>query len=414
MSSALTDNEPWGVGASSHAHDPTRSGVRVGIAHDYLTQRGGAERVVLSMCKAFPDASLHTSLYRHSATFPEFSSHAVQTSPLNRMKILRRDHRRALPLLAWSFGHLRVDADVVLCSSSGWAHGLRTTGRKIVYCYTPARWLYQTERYLGDTSAPGLRAGLAVLAPALRRWDRRAAQSADRYLTSSLAVQERIRRLYGIESTIVPPPPTIVPGGIEKPVGDLAPGYVLCVARLRPYKNVEAIVRAFRSLAGEFLVVAGVGPDQPRLEALAGPNVRFVGGVDDEEMRWLYGNCAGVVAASHEDYGLTPLEGAAFGKPSAVLHWGGFLDTVKADRTGIFFDQPDPGSVAEAVKELLARPWDRDHILAHAEAFSERRFIERLRHIVIGEASREAGSDRSVREPNGFGDNQPVLESSRR
>jgi glycosyltransferase involved in cell wall biosynthesis len=309
----------------------------------------------------------------------------VDASPLNRAEALFRDHRRALPLLAWSFGRLHIEADVVLCSSSGWAHGLETTGRKVVYCYTPARWLYQTQRYLGDASH-AVRATLAVLAPALRRWDHRAARSADRYLTSSTAVQQRIRELYGIESTLVPPPHTIDPQGAQEPVANLASGYVLCVARLRPYKNVEAVVSAFRSLVGERLVVVGEGPDRARLEVLAGSNVHFLGGVDDAQLRWLYDNCAGVVAASHEDYGLTPLEGAAFAKPSAVLRWGGFLDTVQADRTGIYFDQPDAGSVAEAVKALLAHSWDDDHILAHAETYKEHCFIERLQSIVASEA----------------------------
>ncbi|MGI8983042.1 MAG: glycosyltransferase [Acidimicrobiales bacterium] len=367
--------------------------MRVALAHDYLTQRGGAERVVLSMRKAFPQAPVHTSLYRPDLTFPEFGSQEVHTSPLQRAGALLDDHRRALPLLAWTFGRLRVDADVVLCSSSGWAHGLRTSGRKIVYCYTPARWLYQTQRYLGDASA-GVRATLAVLAPALRHWDHRAARSADRYLTSSTAVQERIRELYGIESTLVPPPHTIDPKGPQEPVIDLAPGYVLCVARFRPYKNIDVVVSAFRSLVGERLVVVGEGPDRARLEASAGPNVRFIGGVDDAQLRWLYAKCAGVVAASYEDYGLTPLEGAAFAKPSAVLRWGGFLDTVQANRTGVFFDQPDAGSVAEAVKELLGRSWDDVHILAHAERFNEQRFIDRLRSVVAEEAGARTGSAR--------------------
>jgi glycosyltransferase involved in cell wall biosynthesis len=337
------------------------------------------------MCKAFPEATLHTSLYRPELTFPDFAAKDVRPLPLNRADVLFGDHRRALPLLAWSFGRLHVDADVVLCSSSGWAHGLQTTGRKLVYCYTPARWLYQKQRYLGDAST-AVRAALTALTPALRRWDQRAASSADRYVTSSTAVQGRIRELYGIESTLVPPPHTLDPEGAQTPVENLAPGFVLCVGRLRPYKNVEAVIAAFRSLAGERLVVVGDGPERARLEAVATSNVLLVGGVDDAQLRWLYANCAGVVAASYEDYGLTPLEGAAFAKPSAVLRWGGFLDTVRADRTGVFFDQPDAGSVAEAIKELLARSWNDEQILAHAATFDEQHFVERLQRIVAEEA----------------------------
>ena len=119
---------------------------QVAIAHDYLTQRGGAERVVLAMLRAFPGATVHTLLYDPEGTFPEFREAHVVTSPLNRLGPLRRDHRLALPLLAPSFSRLEIAADVVVCSSSGWSHGARVEGRKVVYCHTPARWLYQPDR----------------------------------------------------------------------------------------------------------------------------------------------------------------------------------------------------------------------------------------------------------------------------
>ena len=121
---------------------------RVVLVHDYLTARGGAERVALSMTRAFPDAPLVTSLYDPLATFPEFRDKRVETMPVNRLRTLRRHYRMALPLLAPSFSAVRVDADVVVCSSSGWAHGIRSDGRKLVYCDTPARWLYEPDHYL--------------------------------------------------------------------------------------------------------------------------------------------------------------------------------------------------------------------------------------------------------------------------
>ena len=143
--------------------------MRVALAHDYLTQRGGAERVVVAMHEAFPDAPLYTSLYEPAATFPEFGTADVRTTGLQRVAVLRRRHRLALPLLARAFSRMQItDAATVLCSSSGWAHGVRTDARKVVYCHAPARWLYQPTRYLGDRhGVAGL--ALAALAPALRR-----------------------------------------------------------------------------------------------------------------------------------------------------------------------------------------------------------------------------------------------------
>jgi len=112
----------------------------VAIAHDYLTQRGGAERVVLTLMKAFPEATVHTTLYDPDGTYPEFRGARMVTSPLNRIGLLRRDHRRALPLLAQASSRMRVDADVTIVSSSGWAHGFDITGRSVIYCHSPARW----------------------------------------------------------------------------------------------------------------------------------------------------------------------------------------------------------------------------------------------------------------------------------
>lgn len=363
----------------------------VALVHDYLTQRGGAERVVLSMLKAFPGAPLYTSLYEPGGTFPEFAGHDVR--PFALVSILRRNHRFALPVLAPAFSRLRVDADVVLCSSSGWAHGVRTRGRKIVYCYTPARWLYQRAAYLRNAPV-AKRLATSLLAPALTRWDRRAASSADRYLTSSNAVRDRIRDAYGIDALVVPPPVTVDTGAERAQPGDLTPGFVLCVSRLLPYKNVDAVVGAFANLPSERLVVVGSGPEERRLRAAAPRNVCVLGVVGDAELRWLYANCRGVVAASYEDYGLTPLEAAAFGKPAAVLRWGGFAETVVEGETGIFFERPTPGDVGDAVRGLLDNGWDPDRLRKHADTYSEEAFIRRLREVVAAPASARDGSIR--------------------
>jgi glycosyltransferase involved in cell wall biosynthesis len=352
----------------------------VALVHDYLTQRGGAERVVLALTRAFPEAPLYTSLYEPETTFPEFAGVDVRPLFLNRLAPLRNRHRLALPLLAPAFSRLHLSEDVVICSSSGWAHGTRASGRKIVYCHTPSRWLYQPDRYLrGRGSA--IRAATGVLRPALERWDRHAAASSDSYLANSSAVAERIQHIYGLEAEVLPPPPALEPAGPAEAVAGLETGFVLCVSRLLPYKNLDVVIRAFAELPDERLVIVGAGPEEANLRALAGSNVTLVGTVPDERLRWLYRECSGLVAASHEDFGLTPLEAAEFGHPSAVLRWGGFLDTVEEGGSGLFFDSPRPEDVAEAVQRLRRHRWDTDAIRAHAERFSEPRFIEQIRAI---------------------------------
>ncbi|MGI8684394.1 MAG: glycosyltransferase [Acidimicrobiales bacterium] len=370
--------------------------MRVAIAHDYLTQRGGAERVLLSMLGAFPDAPLHTSLYRPTGTFPAFASADVRTLPIDRFGLLRRHHRLAFPFLASSFSSQTVDADVVLCSSSGWAHGIRTTGRKVVYCYSPARWLYYGDTYLGGGRKLLAGPALAAARAGLVRWDRRNAASAGCYLTSSTVVRDRIQDTYGIEAEVLPPPHSLDTSLPQRAVPTVEPGFFLIVARLLAYKNVGTVVSAFDALADQRLVVVGTGPEIARLRRLAGPNVTFAGQVHDDELRWLYANCTAVISAGYEDYGLTPIEAAAFGRPAVVLAAGGFLDTVVEGETGVFFEEPCPAAVAGAVREVLATSWSEAAVKAHAGHFGEAAFRRRLRQVVLGEKPARTGDGRVV------------------
>jgi glycosyltransferase involved in cell wall biosynthesis len=373
--------------AATRPHPVTRIRSNVALVHDYLTQRGGAERVLLSMHRAFPEAPIYTSLFQPDATFADFSDADVRVLPLDRVSVLRRNHRLALPLLPVAFSALKVRAHVVICSSSGWAHGVRTDGRKIVYCYTPARWLYQTDRYLGQ-GRRAARIAIRLIRPLLVRWDRKAARSAHRYLTQSTVVRERIRAAYGIDAEMLPAPHSFRDDGLSASPDGLQPGYFLVVSRLLPYKNLDAVVTAFRMLPGARLVVAGAGPLAGRLIEAAGRNVKFLGSVTDKQLAWLYANCLGVIAAAYEDYGLVPLEAAAFGKPAAAFRWGGFLDTVVEGRTGTFFDDPTPPQISDAVTRLQNSDFDSVSIRAHAAQYSEERFIEKLRGIVAAEAAR--------------------------
>jgi glycosyltransferase involved in cell wall biosynthesis len=362
------------------------------LAHDYLTQRGGAERVALIMAEAFAGAPLHTTLYEPGSTFPEFEQVDVRASSLNRIAALRSRYRAAMPLLARTVSGMKVDADVLITSSSGWAHGIGVTGRKVVYCHAPARWLYQTDRYLGRHASSDLRSRLrrapaavvlGALGRGLRAWDMRAARSAHRYIANSTVTRDAIRDAYGIEAEILPPPPALLPDGPELAVEGVEPGYFLCVARLLPYKNVDVVIEAVRRVPGARLVVVGDGPELPRLRRIAEqtPCVQLLGRVPDEQLRWLYRNSSALVAASYEDYGLSPLEAAAFGRPSVVMRAGGYLDTVVPGQTGVFFARPEAEQIAEAMQFAGAVPWDERVLTAHAARFGVERFQARLREI---------------------------------
>jgi glycosyltransferase involved in cell wall biosynthesis len=379
---------------SAHTADasPEQSPLEgVALAHDYVTQRGGAERVALSMSRAFTTAPLYTTLYHPEGTFPEFADVDVRPMPINRWGVLRRNHRLALPFLARAVSAQHVEADVLLASSSGWAHGISTSGRKVVYCHAPARWLYQADRYAGTgAGSRGLRSRAVktatdVFGPSLRAWDQKAAHTADRYLVNSTVIQRAVSEIYGIEAEVLPPPPAVLSSdGGAQPVDGVARPFVLCVARLLPYKNVDLVIEAVARIPDLDLVVVGDGPERRRLEALAQRvgSTTLAGRVTDQQLRWLYASAVGLVAASYEDFGLSPLEAAAFGRPTAALRDGGYLDTVDPGRTGVFFDAPAVDAIAGAVEELTRAQWSEDDIRAHADTFSEARFIARLRQVV--------------------------------
>jgi glycosyltransferase involved in cell wall biosynthesis len=222
--------------------------------------------------------------------------------------------------------------------------------------------------------------------PFLLRWDRRAAARADRYLCNSRVVRERIADAYGITAEVVPAPVGIDTSGYAEPVPALADwgdGYLLVVSRLLPYKNVDRVVEAVRGLE-ERLVVVGAGPELESLTALLPPNARIVSDLPDSQMRWVYAHARALVAPSHEDYGLTPLEAGAWGKPTLALRAGGYLDTVAEDVSGLFFDAPTPEAIRAAVVADRARSWDAATIRQHMEQFTEARFAARLQSEVAG------------------------------
>lgn len=360
---------------------PDDENVDVAIAHDYLTQRGGAEKVVLALQRAFPSAPIYTTLYEPSTTYPEFAGSTIITSPLNKVGPLRRSHRLALPFLAWAADRMRVRAKHTIVSSSGWAHGFPVSGSKIVYCYSPARWLYQRDAYMGSSGFSPRRVVLDVLSPFLKRWDKRASTTATTYFAISTVVQQRIKETYGLDAEVLPAPHTVDTSIAEEPVALAAAiaeaPFFLCISRLLPYKNVDVVVEAFNDL-GLPLVVVGAGPEEKRLHALRGDNVAMVKDLTDGQIAWLYARCRAVVSASFEDFGLTPIEGAVHGKPSIVLRWGGFLDTIDEGTTGVYFDSPTSSDVVAAVQDFETREWDATKIKSHAQLFTEEHFAARL------------------------------------
>lgn len=356
--------------------------LRVAIAHDYLNQFGGAERVVAEMTRIWPDAPVYTSLYRPASTLPEFNACDVRTSWLDRLPVDRR-FRLLFPLYPHAIGRMNVkDADVVVASSSGWAHGMRTAPEttRVVYCHAPPRWLDPSMEYFGTAlrNRTLLRHGLAPF----RQWDRRAAWKADCYLVNSHNVRQRVLDVYGLESHVVHPP-VDVDRFTPKPRGDR----LLVVSRLLPYKRVDLVIEATKEL-GLPLDIVGVGPDEERLRALADDSVTFHGQLDDQGVTDLMSTCNALCFPGREDFGITAVEANAAGKPVVAFAAGGSLETQTEGVTAALFAEQTVADVVEAIQRVERLDTPPEVIAESARRFAPEQFARRLVEAVA--AAREA------------------------
>lgn len=346
----------------------------VAIAHDYLNQRGGAERVVLEMEALWPGSPVYTSLYRPESTFPEFAALDIRSSFLDRLPV-DESFRSLFPLYPLAFRSLgRIDADIVLSSSSGWAHSVRAADDAFhaVYCYTPARWLYGTE-HLGASTGQRL---LTPFLPLFRRWDRRAARRPDLYIAISEVVRTRVRERYGRDAPVVYPPVDV-----DRFVPTSRGDRLLVVSRLLSYKRIDLVVRAATE-AGIGLDVVGDGPARDQLRAIAGQSVRFHGRLPDSDITALFQTCRAFCLPGSEDFGITPLEANAAGKPVVAFADGGALETLEEGVSGSFFSEPSVAAVLDAIRRSDALTTSPEHIAALAQRFSPAAFGQALRSVL--------------------------------
>lgn len=343
---------------------------RVAIVHDYLNQRGGAERVVLEMAAMWPAAPIYTSLYRPASTFPGFGDLTVRTSFLDRLPV-DAGFRNLFALYPAAFRSLGViDADIVLSSSSAWAHGVRTRTDALhaVYCHTPARWLYGGAYMGASLRQRALQPALGVM----RRWDRGAARRADLYIANSEMVRRRIRAHYGRDAAVVYPPVDVA-RFTPRPRGDR----LLVVSRLLPYKRVDLIVAAAGRL-GLGLDVVGTGPAAEALRARAGATVAFHGRLADQDVTELMQTCRAFCLPGIEDFGITPVEANAAGKPVIAFGAGGALETLEDGVSGAFFHEHTVDAVCDAIRRCDAIASTPEQLAVAAARFSRPAFRERL------------------------------------
>ncbi len=372
--------------------------MKVALVHDYLNQMGGAERVVLAFHELFPEAPLYTSIYDPKRVDAAFQQIDIRTSFMQRLPFVKKHHQPFLPLYPFAMERLDLRGyDLILSSSSAFGKGVITKPgtMHICYCHTPMRWCWNYDEYVEREQLGKLARGvLPFLITWLRVWDQTTAMRVDHFIANSPAVADRIQKYYRREAVVIPPPvdasrflfdPTTQPED-----------YFLVVSRLMPYKRIDLAIQACNRLQLP-LVIIGSGRDEQRLQKMAGPTIRFLGRLSDAEVLHYYAHCRAFILPGEEDFGITPLEAQASGRPVVAYSAGGALASVIDGVTGTFFQEQTVESLAATLAAFDETRYDPQIIREHALEFDKPRFHRRILQFI--EAKMSAARPHELRTP---------------
>ncbi len=356
---------------------------RVALVHDYLLVRRGAERTFEAIAECWPEAPIYTLLYDREGTRGRFAGREVRTSFLQRLGARQASFRRLLPAFPLAVRSLPLgEFDLVVSSSSAFAHGVRTgeRARHVCYCHSPFRYAwFETDRALGEV-APALRPALKGTLRGIRAADRSAARRVTRYLANSELTRRRIEAHWDRDSEVVHPP-VEVERFASPPAGrpTRSRPSLLVVTELVPHKRVELALEA-ACRAGMPIKVVGEGPERPRLEALYGGDggAEFLGRVDDAELTGLYAAALAFVMPNVEEFGIAAVEAQAAGRPVVAVAAGGALETVVDGETGVLAPGGDADALARVLAETDFGRFRPERIARHAHRFSREAFKRRL------------------------------------
>lgn len=365
--------------------------MKVALIHDHLAQTGGAEKVLKVLTDIFPEATIYTLLADKVKTDTYLKGRRIDTSVIQKLPGGVRHYKWYLPLMPMAVEFFDLsEYDLVISDTSSFAKGVITLPNvpHICYCHTPTRYLWSdAHSYLNELKYnKWFKKIIASVLVKLRQWDFLAASRVDYFVANSKTVARRISKYYRRESQVIYPPVETNNFFISDLSAQAAEErYFLAGCRLVPYKRIDLVVEAFKELGPDYrLKVFGDGLDLPRLKKIAGEaeNIEFVGRVSDDQKAVYYSRAQAFINPQEEDFGITPLESMASGRPVIAYRKGGATETVKEGETGIFFDQQTPESLVAAVKSFKSADFDSEKIRAYAETFSEARFTQEIKDLV--------------------------------
>jgi glycosyltransferase involved in cell wall biosynthesis len=346
--------------------------MEVAIVHDFLSQYGGAEKVIEVFSELFPAAPIFTSIFLPDKLPPAFKKMNIKTSFMQKFPFLEKHFKKYLIFYPKAIESFDLgEYDLVLSSSSAFAKGA-IKGKNachICYCYTPMRYVWDYNHYIEkeNFSKPVLKI-LPFVIRRLKKWDVETIKRVDYYSAISNHIKDRIKKCYNMDSTVIYPPVNVKSFKISNETDD----YFLIVSRLNAYKNIDLVIDAFNDL-GLHLKIAGTGPHKKTLESMVkSKNIEFLGRLSDDELADVYSKCKAYIFPGKEDFGITAVEAQASGRPVIAYADGGAVETVIDGVTGLFFRENSKASLIETIKKFLAIEdnFDSSKIVENSSSFS--------------------------------------------
>lgn len=352
--------------------------MKVALVHDYLSQDGGAERVLKAMHEIWPEAPIFV-LFHDKEKIDYIPAENIRQSFIAKLPFAKKYYQWYLPLmpLATEKYYLK-DFDVVISSTSAFAKGVivQPDTIHISYCHTPPRYLWaDTHEYVADLNCgPIIKKFLPGIIHKLRMWDKMSADRVDHFIANSETVKRRITKYYRRESEVIYPPVDTNKFFISEKIGD----YFVAGGRLVPYKRLDLVVKVFNRLKIP-LKIFGIGPEMKRLQKMAKPNIEFLGKISEEKKAELLSQAKAFIHPQVEDFGLTPIEAMASGRPVIAYGQGGASETIISGQTGIFLHTQNWENLLDTVLNFNAGNWDGKKIRGHALKFDTINFKQKLK-----------------------------------
>lgn len=356
--------------------------VKIALSHDWLNGMRGGEKCLDALCELYPQAPIYTLFYEPSKINSHIAKHPIRTSFIQSWPKIYSHYRYYLPFFPRAIESFRPqNLDVVISTNHCVAKGIpKNKGAvHICYCFTPMRYAWGFfEEYFGQKNK-WFKMGAKALLERLKKWDLETSSGVDHFVAISKHIQKRIKRCYGREAAVIYPPVDTefftVDGSGKKE------DFYLIVSALVPYKRVDIAVQAFNR-SGRKLVVIGDGPEKESLRRAAKPNIQFIGWQPNKILREHYRKARALIFPGEEDFGIVPVESQACGTPVIAYAQGGALETICANKTGLFFNEPTAPSLEQAIGRFETMNWSPETARQNALGFSRERFKNEMKNFI--------------------------------